>query len=134
LTVTDLTTKKLLIVDDEPDIASALKVGLQRSGIDVSAFSDPVKALEELKKHNYDLVITDIRMPNMTGFELYQKMRQHGIRTPVIFMTAFDIYQSEFEKMFPHIEPVALLKKPIGVAEFARCVHNIIDDYEQKKD
>lgn len=99
--------------------------------MDVTAFNDPLKALEELKEQrNYDLVITDIRMPNMTGFELYREMRKQGVDTPVVFMTAFEVYQKEFEKMFPDLKPKALLRKPVGIAELATRVHEILDGHE----
>ena len=125
-------TKRLLIVDDEPDITASLKLGLGRRGMDVTVFNDPLKALEELKKgHNYDLVITDIRMPNMNGFELYREIRKHDRATPVVFMTAFDMYQKEFVILFPDVRPKALLRKPIGIAELAARIDEILGGPEE---
>jgi DNA-binding response OmpR family regulator len=122
--------KLLIVVDDEPDITSALKLGLERRGMDVTTFNDPLKALEELKRRNYDLVLTDIRMPKLSGFDLYREMRKQGVDTPIVFMTAFDVYQKEFERMFPELKPKALLRKPVGVAELATRVHEILDNRE----
>jgi two-component system, OmpR family, response regulator ChvI len=127
--------KLLIVVDDEPDITSSLKLGLERRGMDVTAFNDPLKALEELKKQdNYDLVITDIRMPKMSGFELYRKIRKQGVGTPVVFMTAFDVHQKEFEKMFPDLKPKALLRKPISISELAARVDEILDGHNASAD
>ena len=112
---------RILVVDDEADITSVLKIGLGRRGMEVTTFNDPLIALEQLKRrHDYDLIISDIRMPNMSGFELYREMRKIDGDTPIVFMTAFEIYQSEFEKMFPDVKPKFLLKKPIGIAEAKR--------------
>jgi two-component system, OmpR family, response regulator ChvI len=124
--------KLLIVVDDEPDITSSLKLGLERRGMEVAVFNDPLKALEELKKHDkYDLVITDIRMPKMSGFELYREIRKQGVATPVVFMTAFDVYQEEFEKIFPDLKPKALLRKPLGIEELAARVNEILEGREK---
>jgi len=122
-----LKATKLMIIDDESDITSVMKLGLERRGMQVTAFNDPLKALEELKQANYDLIITDISMPNMNGFELYREIRKNDGGTPIVFMTAFDIYQNEFEKMFPDVHPSALLRKPIGIAELAARIDEILD-------
>jgi two-component system, OmpR family, response regulator ChvI len=69
-----LTPKKILIVDDEPDITFTLGKGLEQGGYDVQVFNDPLAALSNFKPDIYDLLILDIKMPNMTGFELYRKL------------------------------------------------------------
>ena len=119
--------KRLLIVDDEHDITASLKIGLELKGMEVTTFNDPLRALEELKKHHhYDLVISDIRMPNMSGFELYREIRKHDGNTPVVFLTAFDMYEKEFVILFPDVRPKALLRKPIGIAELAANIDEIL--------
>jgi DNA-binding response OmpR family regulator len=127
--VVELSGKKLLIVDDEPDITESLKIGLERRGMRVTAFNDPLEAVGEIKKHReYDLIITDIRMPAMTGFELYREIRKYEAATPVCFMTAFEIYQTEFEKMFPEIKPRAFLIKPLGIEDLASRIKDLFDE------
>ncbi|HEX5920645.1 MAG TPA: response regulator [Nitrososphaeraceae archaeon] len=66
--------KKILIVDDEPDITSSLGKGLEQGGYDVQVFNDPLVALSNFKPNVYDYL--DIKMPNMTGFELYHKLKR----------------------------------------------------------
>ena len=117
-----------MIIDDEPDITKSMQLGLERKGIDVASFNNPLLALEEVKKrpNRYDLIITDIRMPEMTGLELYREIRKVDDDTPVCFMTAFDIYISEFEKMFPNIKPAGFLSKPISISELAQAIDQMV--------
>ena len=123
--------ERILIVDDEPDITTSLKLGLERRGMEVIAFNDPLEALEEVKKkEHYDLIITDIRMPTMSGFDLFREIRKYKVGTPIVFMTAFDVYQKEFETMFPDVKPRALMKKPIGIAEIAASIGHLTESQD----
>jgi two-component system, OmpR family, response regulator ChvI len=115
---------RILIVDDEPDITSSLKIGLERRGFQVDAFNDPRKALSEFKPRLYDMVFLDIRMPQMNGFELYRELRAKDEKVPIAFLTAFDVYQNEFQKMFPDIKVDRLLRKPIGISELVAYVNS----------
>jgi two-component system, OmpR family, response regulator ChvI len=107
---------RILIVDDEPDITSSLKIGLERHGFLVDAFNDPRKAIAEFKPDFYDVLILDILMPQMTGFELYRELRAKDEDVSIAFLTAFDVYYKEFPKMFPDMKVDKLLKKPIGIS------------------
>src|SRR5689334_11633822 len=71
-----VTKTKIMLVDDEPDINAALKVVLTRAGFSVDTFEDPTVALENLKPRMYDLVILDLKMPIMDGFELYHEIKK----------------------------------------------------------
>jgi DNA-binding response OmpR family regulator len=66
--------QRILIVDDEPDITTALKMYLEIQGFQVDAFTDPVNALVQFKAGVYQLLILDIKMPEMNGFELYTEI------------------------------------------------------------
>jgi DNA-binding response OmpR family regulator len=86
-----LTPKKILIVDDEPDIIFTLGKGLEQGG-----------ALSNFKPDIYDLLILDIKMPNMTGFELYRKLKELDSKVKVCFITAFETYYEKFkQESFP---------------------------------
>jgi DNA-binding response OmpR family regulator len=65
-----------LIVDDDPDITLSLGKGLEQGGYNVQVFNDPPVALSNFKPDIYDLLILGIKMPNMTGFELYSKLKE----------------------------------------------------------
>ena len=124
--------KRLLIVDDDHDITASLKIGLERRGMEIVTFNDPLKALEELKgEHRYDLIISDISMPNMNGFEFYREIRKNDASTPIAFLTAFEVHQYQFEKMFRDLRPRALFGKPIGIAELATHIDEILDGHEE---
>src|ERR671925_1912482 len=86
--------RRLLIVDDEPDITLTLSTILEQNGFEVVPFNDPLLALQHFKPRYYDLVILHIKMPNMNGFELYRHIRKKDKRVKVCFLTAV----SEFEE------------------------------------
>ncbi len=115
---------RILIVDDEPDITTSLKIGLERKGFEVDAFNDPRKALAEFKPKHYAMIFLDIRMPQMNGFELYRQLRTKDADVSIAFLTAFDVYQNEFQKMFPDMKVDKLLRKPIGISELAAYVNS----------
>jgi DNA-binding response OmpR family regulator len=113
---------KILVVDDEPDITSSLKLGLERHGFQVDAYNEPKKALGDFKSGYYDMVFLDIRMPEMNGFELYRELKKIDDKVAISFLTAFDVYQSEFQKLFPDMKVDKFLRKPIGINELVTYV------------
>ena len=82
--------KKVLVVDDETDIAEVVKQGLELQGMLVDAFNDPQKALEHFKPDTYEVVVLDVRMPRMNGFQLYREIMKRDDKARVLFITAFD--------------------------------------------
>jgi CheY-like chemotaxis protein len=83
------TKNRILVVDDEPDITLTLKAGLETVGLfDVDAFNDPESALKSFKSDNYALVLIDIMMPKMSGFELYEQLKKVDPDIKVCFLTA----------------------------------------------
>ena len=116
--------KKILIVDDEADITFTLKEGIEKSGsFSVDTFSDPQLALSNYKSGYYDLLIIDIRMPSMTGFELYRKIREIDSKVTVCFITAYETYYEKFrQEFFPLEEIKGFIRKPIQVEDLERFV------------
>jgi DNA-binding response OmpR family regulator len=78
-------TKKILLVDDEPDITYTIKNLLEENGFKVDEFNDPILALNNYQVNFYDLVILDLKMPKMDGFELYIKIREQALKQKYVF-------------------------------------------------
>jgi DNA-binding response OmpR family regulator len=116
-------TKKyrVMIVDDEQDITIIFKMGLENNQFIVTTFNDPFEALSKFRPGLYDLMILDIRMPGMDGFQLYKKIRDLDEKVKVCFLTAFDESRREFRSSFPFLDEVkCYLKKPITVRDLVR--------------
>ena len=114
---------KILVVDDEPDITTSIKNGLQRHGFEIDVFNDPLKALTSYKPNEYDLLLLDIRMPKMNGFELYREIKKKNDNVKICFFTAFEVYYEEFKKIFPNVEVKCFIRKPISIAELVSHIN-----------
>ncbi len=119
---------KILIVDDEPDIAIFLSIGLSKEGFVVDTFHHPDDALSQFKPSYYQLSLLDIRMPVMNGFQLYRKLREKDPTLPVCFMTAFEIYPEEYQKVFPQHDVRAFIKKPVALSTLQKIVRDILQN------
>ncbi len=121
-----MSPKKILIVDDEPDITLTLGKGLEQGGYDVHVFNDPLVALSNFKPDTYDLLLLDIKMPNMTGFELYRKLKEIDSKVKVCFITAFETYYEKFrQEFFPLEEIKGFIRKPIQIEDLIRITNQI---------
>jgi DNA-binding response OmpR family regulator len=89
---------RILIVDDEDDINLLFKMVLEDNGYKVDTFNDPLVALQNFRAGSYDLLLLDIIMPKMNGFELYQKIRMLDDKVKMCFLTASGINQEEVKK------------------------------------
>jgi DNA-binding response OmpR family regulator len=107
---------RILLVDDDPDVLEVLRRELKVKGLQVDAYTSPQEALQSFKPDVYDLAILDIRMPAMTGFQLYREMKKVDSAIAVCFLSAFEIQPDEFKSVFPSIDSVkAIIKKPISI-------------------
>jgi DNA-binding response OmpR family regulator len=120
-----LMVRRILIVDDEKDVADALKLGLELNGFEVRSYNDAVGALADYKPGVYDLVILDIRMPGMSGFDLFRGLKKLDAGIKICFLTAFEMYKSEFEKLFPDLQVAGFLRKPISISELVLQVNKM---------
>jgi two-component system, OmpR family, response regulator ChvI len=96
--------KKILLVYDEQDLTFTLRIILEKCGFEVVSFNDPILALQSFKPNYYDLLVLDIKMPQMNGFELYQQLRKKDSHVKVCFLTAvtdFIEYNRYKKNVFP---------------------------------
>jgi CheY-like chemotaxis protein len=102
-----------MVVDDEDDIIEIVKRSLERQGYPVFGFTDPFNALEhfELEAKKYRLVISDIRMPSMNGYEFVKKIQNLQPETKVLLMSAFDISPHDFSKVLPSVRIDGFISK-----------------------
>ncbi len=119
---------RILIVDDDHDIARFFKLALDHAGFITEIFNNPLSALTNFKKGAYDLLLLDINMPQMTGFELYNKISQIDREVKVCFITAFEEYYSEFRSEFPNLNELeCYIKKPVGMDHLINAVKARLD-------
>ena len=122
--------KRVLLVDDEPDVNLAVKIVLEENGFQVNTFTDPFLALQNFRKEAgmYDLLILDIQMPDMNGFELYKQIKKIDDKVKVCFLTASEMYYEEFRKeLFPALDNNCYIQKPIENETLIRRVNRIIE-------
>jgi two-component system catabolic regulation response regulator CreB/two-component system response regulator ChvI len=120
--------KMVLIVDDEPDIITSLQITLEDNGFQVESFNDPILALENFRKRSYSLLILDINMPKMNGFELYTKIKKIDDKVRVCFFTALaelQEYASFRKEVFPEEGKRYFIQKPVRNEEVVRMVNTI---------
>jgi CheY-like chemotaxis protein len=122
-------SSSVLLIDDDKDILTVLKLSLERKGMNIHCFTNPVLAVEHFKNNaaNYDIVVTDIRMPQMNGFEVARAVKEIRQDIRLAFITAFDINKSEFEKVLPSTKVDAFITKPVKPATFAEIINGIME-------
>ncbi|HEY6657123.1 MAG TPA: response regulator [Nitrososphaeraceae archaeon] len=119
--------KRILIVDDEPDVNLALRIVLEDNNFIVDSFNDPLRALENFKADLYDLIILDIKMPKKDGFEVYKEILKIDNRVKVCFLTAGDINYRSLKETFPTLDENQFIRKPIENIELIKQIHKIIN-------
>lgn len=116
--VTKYTTPlyNILVVDDEPDITTTLKIGLENKGFAaVDTYNDPALALSNFKPGLFDIVLLDIKMPALNGFQLCEEIRKKDEKVMVCFITAFEVYYDQLKKDFPKLNVGCFIKKPMEI-------------------
>jgi CheY-like chemotaxis protein len=113
------TTTRLLLVDNEPDNTSVLSMGLEDEGFNVDAFNDPILALSNFKPNYYSLVILDINMPKMNGYDLYKEIRKLDNKVKICFLTASELYNENLRRQTKEIldEVKRFISKPLTIED-----------------
>ena len=119
--------KMILIVDDEVDITLSFSLALEDSGFfEVETYNDTRVALSNYRPNSYNLMLLDIKMPNMNGFELYDEIKKIDDKIKVCFISAYDVDYALGEQ-FPSLEsdgiiPNNIIRKPIDVSKLIKKI------------
>ena len=108
-------------MDDEPDIIFTFKKGLEANGFVVDAFIDPVLALSNFKPGVYGLLLLDVKMPQINGFELYEKIKKIDSKVKACFITAHEVYYESLREIFPTMD-LDCYVKPIEIEDLVNHI------------
>jgi DNA-binding response OmpR family regulator len=119
--------KRIMVVDDEFDLTLFYKMLLEFHGFRVDTFNDPRKALSSFKPDYYNLVILDIKMPGMDGFELNEELQKIDSKVNVCFLTASELYYKEFRKKeYYALDKELFIRKPVEDEELLKEINRLI--------
>jgi DNA-binding response OmpR family regulator len=122
--------KRVLIVDDEPDVTLVLKQVLDENGFEADSYDEPRLALNNFKANKYDLLLLDIKMPDINGLDLYQEMRKIDEKVKVCFLTASEMFYEKFRKEEPYskFDKELFIAKPIENEELLDHLNKVINN------
>jgi two-component system, OmpR family, response regulator ChvI len=116
--------KRILFVDDKPDLTSLLEIALERVGFDVDTFNDPSLVLKSFRPSLYDLIILDIIMPKIDGFELYEQIKKVDPGVKICFLTASEMHREELRKeKYCDLDKELFLQMPMPIKEIIREIN-----------
>jgi len=117
--------KKILLVDDEADIALAFSLGLESNGFSVDAYTSSIKALNNFKSGLYKLALLDIKIPEMDGIELYKKIKDKDKKIKICFISAYDV-DHHIVKNYS----ACIIKKPITIDDLVKKINKEIQEQD----
>jgi len=123
---------RIMVVDDEPDAVNILKKGLERKGFHVAGYTNPVEALSNFARHQYDIVLTDIRMPQMNGIDFFRQLRARDNEVLICFVTAYEQFRHDFEIAHPEEQAGCFIPKPISVDRLVGMITRKMEERENR--
>ncbi len=127
-----MTSSRILVIDDEPGITLLCERLLKKAGYSVQAFTDPKLALEILRKERFDLLLVDIRMPEVSGFDVVQRTREFQGEMAILAMTGFGTVETAIQALRRGVD--GLILKPFEKDELIQAVEQALSDSQQKQD
>lgn len=120
--------KRILIIDDDPDITITVSEVLEQNGFKTDSYNDPILAFENFRRGQYDLVILDIKMSD-DGFHLYQMIKRIDSRIKICFLTATEFFHEEFRKEhgFDEFNQETFLRKPIDTKDLVYEINKLLE-------
>jgi DNA-binding response OmpR family regulator len=119
-------SKGILVVDDEADVNITLRKVLEQNGFIVDSYEDPFLALENFKPHYYDLLILDIKMPEMSGFSFYREIKKLDKKIKICFLTAGEMYYGSYSDIFSSLPANCFIRKPVTNDELLKHMGRIM--------
>jgi DNA-binding response OmpR family regulator len=127
--------KRILIIDDDPDVTTTFKVGIENSNnytddnktIEVYTYNDPLTLLSEFESNFYDLVLIDINLPYMNGFQLCEKILHLDINVRVCFMSNGEINREALREIYPAISLGCFIRKPVTIDYLVKRIKSELD-------
>jgi two-component system, OmpR family, response regulator ChvI len=125
---TSIKNKRVMLVEDEDDIVMLFEMILgSDAGLKLDSFTEPFAALNNFISGSYDLIMIDVTMPKMNGFELYHEIRKLDDKVKVCFLTAGEMYDEEVRKeSFPELDINCFIRKPIANQDLIQRVKDIL--------
>jgi len=116
--------KKILIVDDNPNMSSLLSEMLEVFDYESVRASGGAQALQELEKGAFSMVITDMRMPNMSGMELVQEVKNRYPKLPVVLISGYSV--NELQSQAGYLKPDGFLGKPLMMSDIEKLLNTLL--------
>ena len=124
--------KRILIVDDNADVTTTFKVAIEDNGsdannIEVYTANDPIVTLSEFKPNFYDLLLVDINMPYMNGFELCEKILAIDNNVRICFMSTVEINREGLREIYPTLSLGCFMRKPVTIDYLLKRIMSELD-------
>ncbi|MDQ4057217.1 MAG: response regulator [Thermoproteota archaeon] len=124
--MTKINKNKILVVDYEHDSNLLLKTILERNGFIVDCFDDPFVAMENFRSNLFSLIILNIKLPKLNGFQLYREIRKKDKKVKVCFITDGEMYYGVYTDIFNSLDENSFIRKPINYDNLLEHLSKII--------
>ena len=123
--------KRILIIDDDPDINNLFKIFLEHDGFQVDSYTNPLDALYYFKKSKYDLVLLDLKMPQIDGIAMFQALKNKDENVTICLITADISYLEQLKEKIPNIEKY-IIYKPILLRSLKDKINELVSEKSGK--
>ena len=123
--------RKILVVDDKTNVQTSLKIGLKREGYDVDVAGDALNALTKVEEKQYDILLSDVRMPFINGFILASKVAENHPDIRIVLMSAYDF--KDYEENYEELTNCPKLSKPFNMRDLLDILNNFSEPEELVK-
>jgi DNA-binding response OmpR family regulator len=119
--------KRIMIIDDDPDINNLFKIYLEHDGFQADAYTNPIDALYYFKKDEYNLILLDLKMPQINGIAMFQALKRTDENVTICLMTADMSYLEQLKGKIPNIEKY-VIHKPILLRNLKDKINELVSE------